>query len=154
MNPKDTDRNELIAEFLELRKKLPVLDDGTPTADKLQAEVFLSQLASIRKRMPHLGEDAPRRPEDARSRFRDGMPVETEEDFEWAAVIDGLNAFGNDLAAANERKRVAMAEAVRQVYYFAEEASRDPANAFLIEKLERLRAAYQRDYGRPIPPKE
>jgi hypothetical protein len=151
MNPKD--RNELLAEFLELRKRIPVLDDGTPTPDKFDVEVFLSQLAALRKRMTHLGEGAPRRSEDARSRFRDGTPVETEEDFEWAAVIDSLNALGNDLSAYNERKKAAMAATVLQIYYFAEEASRDPANAFLIGHLERLRAAYERDYGKPIPPK-
>jgi hypothetical protein len=41
-----------------------------------------------------------------------------------------------------------------EIFYAAEEASQDPANAHLIEQVEEMRAAYEREYGRPIPPKE
>jgi len=37
-------------------------------------------------------------------------------------------------------------------YYAAEEASRDPKNAHLIPYVTKMREAYQRDFGRPIPP--
>jgi hypothetical protein len=152
MKPEDTDPEQLLSELREIRKKLPFFDDGTPTPDKLDAELILRELAAIRKKIPFLGDEAPRQSEDCRFRL-DDMPLETEEDFERAAVIEGLESLHDDLAAALERKRAAMIETALDIYYAAEEASRDPANAHLIEHVEQMRAAYERDYGRPIPSK-
>ena len=122
-------------------------------AMKLDAEQMLGVLADMRRKIPFLNEGAPRRAaEDGRTRF-DGMPLETAEDFEWAAVVEGIESLADDLSATIERKRAeAMAMAMR-IYYAAEEASHDPANAHLIELVEKMRAAYEKHYGRPIPPK-
>jgi hypothetical protein len=154
MNPKETDPEVLLAELREISKKIPFFDDGTPTPDKLDAEQILGQLTAIRKKIPFLGEGAPRQSEDARTHFIEDIPIETEEDFEWAAVLDAIESLHDDLRAGIERKRAALVEKVLYIYYATEEASRDPANAHLIEHVEQMRSAYERDYGRPIPPKE
>ena len=153
MNPEEASPEQLLAELRELRKKIPTFDDGAPTPSKLDAELILGQLAAIRKKIPFLDQGAPRQSEDVRTRSTDDMPLETEEDFEWAAVLDGVESLANDLTAAIAQKRAALVETVLEIYYAAEEASRDPENAHLIEHVEQMRAAYERDYGRPIPPK-
>jgi hypothetical protein len=153
MNPNDTSPEQLIAELREIRKKIPFHDDGTPTSEKLDAELILRELTAIRRKIPFLDEGTPRQSEDARTPSFDDMPLETEEDFEWAAVLDGIESFASDLTAAMDRKRAELIETGLRVYYAAEEASRDPANAHLIEQVEEMRAAFERDYGRPIPPK-
>jgi hypothetical protein len=38
-----------------------------------------------------------------------------------------------------------------EVYYSAEELARDPANAHIIPHVEAMRAAYEKDFGHPIP---
>ena len=81
------------------------------------------------------------------------MLFETEEDFECAAVIDGIESLHDELEAAIERKKAEVVEKALNIYYDLEEASRDPENAHLIEQVEEMRAAYERDYGSPIPPK-
>jgi hypothetical protein len=152
VKPEETNPEQLLAELREIRKKIPFFDDGTPRPDKLDAELILRELAAIRVKIPFLDEGPPRQSEDTRSRI-DDMPLETEEDFEWAAIIDGIESFHEDLRAAIERKRAAILENALGIYYAAEEASRDPANAHLIGLVEEMRAAYEREYGRPIPPK-
>jgi hypothetical protein len=152
VKPEEIEPEQLLGELREIRKKIPLRDDGTRTG-KLDAELILGQLAAIRKKIPFLGDGAPRQSEDARSRSIDDMPIETEEDFEWAAVIDGLESLGDDIRAGIDRKRAAVVEKVLDLYYDIEEASHDPENAHLIEHVEKMRAAYERDYGSPIPPK-
>ena len=153
MNPEEIGPEQLLAELRELEKKIPFFDDNEPGPSKLDAELILGQLAAIRKKIPFLSEAAPRQPEDARFRSPDDLPIETEEDFEWAAVMDGVESFHDDLSAAIEHKKAALVEKVLDIYYATEEAARDPENAHLIEHVEKMRAAYERDYGRPIPPK-
>lgn len=48
--------------------------------------------------------------------------------------------------------RLAKAKAL-EIYYAAEELARDPEHAELIPHVARMREAYERDYGVPIPPK-
>jgi hypothetical protein len=153
MKPEELDPEQCLAELRELQKKIPSIDDDAPTPSRLDAELILGEIASIRKRIPFLADAEPRPPEDARFRSPDGIPIDTEEDFEWAAVIDAMESLHNDLTAGMARKRAAMAETVLDLYYAMEEASHDPENAHLIEHVENMRAAYERDYGRPIPPK-
>ena len=154
MNSEEITPEQLMAELREIAKRIPLSDDGTRTSDKLDAELILRELAAIRKKIPFLDEGAPpRQAEDGRSRSTDDMPLETEEDFEWAAVVEGFESLGRDLSAAIDRKKAAVMEKALNVYYNLEEASRDPENAHLIEQVEEMRAAYEREYGRPIPPK-
>lgn len=77
----------------------------------------------------------------------------TEEDFEYAALADGLESLTRELEAAIDyAHRLAKAKAL-EIYYAAEELARDPEHAELIPHVARMREAYERDYGVPIPPK-
>jgi hypothetical protein len=84
----------------------------------------------------------------------DGFPLETAEDFEWAALTEGLQTLSDDLTAAVAHKRAALEAKALEIYYKCEELARDPQHADLIPHLERMRAAYERDHGRPIPPRK
>jgi hypothetical protein len=64
---------------------------------------------------------------------------------------DGLEGLADDLGAAIARKEAEAMEMALQVYYAAEELSRDPEHADLIPHVERMRDAYRSSYGRPIP---
>lgn len=142
---------QLLAQLAAIKKMIPYYDDDAP-AQKLDAERILAMLADMRKKLPLLDE-GPRQSEDARTRPTNGMPLETEEDFEWAAVHDGVESLARDVSIVAAQKRAAAVEMALQVYYAMEEAARDPANAHLLEEVEKMQAAYERDFGRPIPPK-
>jgi hypothetical protein len=121
---------------------------------KLNAERILRQLAEMRKSIPHLDEAPPRPADEGRTTTLDGFPLETAEDFEYAAVAAGLHSFADDLSAVIEQKRARLEEQALEIYYTAEELARDPAHAELIPIVERLRQAYEHDHGRPIPPRK
>jgi hypothetical protein len=120
---------------------------------KLKAEPILRKLAEMRKSIPYIDE-APPRPADEGRTTLDGFPLETAEDFEYAAVAEGLQSLADDLSAVIEQKRARLEEQALEVYYTAEELARDPEHADLIPLVERMRQAYQNDYGRPIPPRK
>jgi hypothetical protein len=40
------------------------------------------------------------------------------------------------------------------VYYIAEELAKDPAHAELIQHVEAMRKAHEKQYGKVIPPKK
>ena len=142
---------QMLEQLRAIGKMIPGYDDSV-SVQKLDAERILAMLADMRKKLP-LVDEAPRESEDARTRFTADIPAETEEDFEWAAVMDAIESLLRDVSAVTAQKRAeALALALRG-YYALEEASRDPANAHLIEEVEKLRAAYERDFGRPIPKK-
>lgn len=115
-------------------------------ARKLDAAPILRRLAEIRRSIPFLEPNAPRRAGEGRLQAR------TAEEFEYAAVAEALESLADDLSAAIERRHAeATAEALR-IYYAAEELARDPAHADLIPHVQRMREAYEREHGRPIPP--
>ena len=122
------------------------------TRKKLDAEKVLRELAEMRKKIPFL-EPTPRPVEDGLARTHHGFSPKTAEDWEWAAVADGLDGLATDLRAAIARKEAEAMEAAMKIYYAAEELSQQPEHAHLIEHVEKMRKAYQDFYGRPIPPK-
>lgn len=74
-------------------------------------------------------------------------------DFELLAVADSLQALGEAIQAECDRR---MAEAYRmalRAFYVAEELAQDPAHAELIPHVAAIRAAHEKQYGRPIPPR-
>lgn len=73
------------------------------------------------------------------------------DDFEYSAIADTLQAMGDDLAAAIADAKKTLAAKCLEVYYTAEELSRDPAHADLIPCVEEMRRTYERSYGNPIP---
>jgi hypothetical protein len=117
------------------------------TTKKLDAAEALRRLAEIRKGMPFL-ENTPRRSGDGRL-----ANCSTAEEFEGEALAEGLENLVDDLSAAIRKKEAETLETALQVYYTAEELARDPANAHIVPHVERMREAYERSYGRPIPPK-
>jgi hypothetical protein len=117
------------------------------TNKKLDAAAALRRLAEIRKGMPFL-ENTPRRGGEGRL-----TGCRTAEDFEAEALVEGLQNLVDDLSAAIQKKEDEALETALRVYYTAEELARDPANAHIVPHVERMRAAYERSYGRPIPRK-
>ena len=130
---------QLLEQLAVLKTMIPGYE-GNVTVEKLDAERILSMLADMRKKLPLLDEE-PRQPEDARTRLSASMPAETEEDFEWAAVQDAVESFLRDVSAVTTRKRAEVLEIALRVFYAMEEASHDPANAHLVEEVEKMRAA-------------
>lgn len=118
---------------------------------KLDAEPLLRQLAEMRKSIPYLQETGPRQTGDGR--LPDGRQPRTAEEFEYLALADGLESFAADLSASIEWARARSMEAALKIYYAAEELAKDPEHADLIPHVEKMRAAYLKDFGKPIPPK-
>ena len=72
-------------------------------------------------------------------------------DFETLGALEALETMANEVQAFVDHR---MEEAYRQaleVYYAAEELSRDPEHAELLPHVEAMRRAHQEQYGRPIP---
>jgi hypothetical protein len=82
------------------------------------------------------------------------FPLEMAEDFEYAAVAAGVRSLADDLSAVIEQKRARAEEQALEICYTAEELARDPEHGDLIPAVERMRQAYQHDYGRAIPPRK
>lgn len=116
-------------------------------AKKLDAALILRRLAEMRKAIPFLEESQPRRSGDGR------LDCASAEEFELGAVVEALETFAADLSSAIDRKQAEATEAALQIYYTAEELARDPEHANLIPHVEKMREAYLREYGRPIPPR-
>lgn len=116
---------------------------------KLDAEAILRELAAIRKAIPRLPPPTPRPESDRRM-----VDAHSIEDFEYAAVADGLSSLADDLSAAIDEARKSATAKALEIYYTAEELARDPQHADLIPHVERMRAAYESEHGRPIPPRE
>lgn len=114
---------------------------------KVDAAKILNELAEMRKKIPYLDPPKPRSTHDGR------VDARTPEEFELIAVAEGLESLADDLHAAIERARKRALEAALQVYYAAEELAQDPANAHLVPHVQKMREAYERDFGKPIPPR-
>lgn len=118
------------------------------TKKKMDAAEVLAVLANIRARMPK-----PSKPVAKKKETSSRLPGNSVEDFENQAVIDALEDISAELGAALDEKRQKLHDQALEVYWTAEELSRDPAHAELIPHVEKMREAYMRDYGKPIPPR-
>lgn len=78
---------------------------------------------------------------------------QAEHDFTALAVADALSALATKIRTVLELRREELYLQCLEAYYVAEELSRDPQHAELIPHVEAMRAAHERDYGYPIPPK-
>jgi len=121
---------------------------------KLDAAPILKQLAEMRKSIPYLDQNPSRPGTDGRLPASAGMPLQTAEDFEYAALADGLQSLADDLSAAIARANAVATEKALEIYYAAEELARDPEHAELIPHVEKMRAAYEKEHGKPIPPRK
>ena len=135
----EEDPDKLIAMIRSLRTK-----------KDLKPEDVLATLAEMRAIIPpefrRTGRDFP----ETTSR----LEGETEEDFVWSAAQEATDSFLAEVQAVAQAKKRQLFENALDLYYAMEEASHDPENAELLPELERMRAAYLRDYGRAIPTKE
>jgi hypothetical protein len=118
---------------------------------KLDAEAILRTLAEIRRSIPFPIPPAPRR---GNSDGRMPLHGATAEDFAYEAVAEGLQSLADDLQASIDQAHATATEKALEIYYAAEALSRDPAHAELIPHVQRMREAYEREHGKPIPPKE
>jgi len=122
-------------------------------AKRIDAAAILSKLAELRKSIPDVG-DLPPRPRpgvtDGRTEMFAGATLE---DFDLMAVADGLEAFADDIQAVIEQKHAAALVKALEIYYVTEELARNPEHADLIPHVENMRRAYEKQYGKPIPPK-
>ena len=109
----------------------------------LDAEPILRQLAEIRRAIPYL-QPGPPPPEPST------VPC-TAEDFEYAAVTESVESLLHELEAAIEHAYALATAKALEIYYTAEELSRQPEHAELIPHVERMRAAWEEEHGRPIP---
>jgi hypothetical protein len=123
---------------------------------KMDAAALLRQLAELRERLPKA--EGPRRvgPQPGSSTTRTKLPRSGDSmaDFEAQAVIDALESMAEDVRAIVDEKRARLLAMALDVYYTAEELIRDPEHANLIPTVEAMRAAYMKDFGKPIPPRK
>ena len=134
------------------RAARPVHWKGQEMRKRLDAEAVLRQLAEIRKSMPRLESSRPATSE-GRAPSVGGIQPQTAEDFEELAVADALESLASELSAAVEQAYAETMETAMRAYYIAEEMAKDPAHAELIPHVEKMREAYLKSYGKPIPPK-
>jgi hypothetical protein len=69
-------------------------------------------------------------------------------------TIDALKTLADDMDAILEQRTESLYRRTLEVYYQTEELSRDPRHAHLIEQVEAMRRAHEKDYGYPPPPRE
>lgn len=125
----------------------------TQQKKKMTAAEILDELAKLRERLP----EEMRRPRPKKeSSERMALPASGDAmaDFEQQAIIDALQSLADDVHAGIEEKRAKMMEKALEIYYVAEELSKQPENAHLIKHVEEMQRAYQAEFGKPIPPKK
>lgn len=74
-------------------------------------------------------------------------------DFELLAAVDAAEALARDIRAFCDRRLAEAYRSALEVYYTAEELTRDPEHAELVAQVEAMRRAHEEQYGRPIPPR-
>lgn len=119
---------------------------------KIDVEGILNTLAKMRQQMPHVVDVPAQAPvETAGVASFDPGDEDAMEAFELEALADALETFAGEVSRSVEAAREeAMAKAL-EVYYLAEELSKDPEHAHLIPHVEEMRAIYRRDFGVDIP---
>lgn len=115
---------------------------------RMDAPEILRKLSALREKMPRPQGKFTPRPQTRLPPSGDAM-----RDFEEQAVVDALESMADELHAAIEEKREKLFNDAMNVYYTAEELAKDPEHANLIPHVEAMRAAYERDFGKPIPPR-
>ena len=120
---------------------------------KMDAAKILEELAKLRAGLPPEMRDrrSPRREE---TRTKLPSSGDAMADFEEAAVIEALESLADDVGAVVQEKRAKLMAQALEIYYTAEELARNPEHANLIPHVEEMRRAYEKEYGKPIPPKK
>jgi hypothetical protein len=112
--------------------------DGALTEEERQA------VASLRRKVEPNAEEI----------YAAGEDAQAVEDFDLLVTADALESLAAKVRAVVEYKEAKLYQDALAIYYATEELSKDPANEHLREQVERMRAAHERQYGKPIPPKK
>lgn len=72
-------------------------------------------------------------------------------DFDGLALADAATALARDIKSYVDHRMEEVYRSALEVYYKAEELSRDPEHAELIAQVEAMRLAHLQQYGKPIP---
>ena len=119
------------------------------TKQKIDVEGILNTLAAVRKQIPHLADAPPRHATNAAmfpAAGDDAMEL-----FEMETLADALESFAGEVSDSVEAAREKALAGALEIYYAAEELSKDPEHAHLIPLVEQMRESYRRDYGTDIP---
>lgn len=117
---------------------------------KFNAEQILAMLAKIREGMP-LDKFPPAKHQPP---TESDMGAQSLEDFEMLTVAEALESLAADARAVVDGANKALLENALNVYYAAEELSRDPEHPEMIPQVEAMRRAWESHYGEPVPTKE
>jgi len=121
------------------------------TKQKIDVEGILNTLATVRKQIPHLADAPPRDTASAPTLL--ASDDEAMEIFEMETLADALESFAGEVSDSIEAAREKALAGALEIYYAAEELSKDPEHAHLIPLVEQMRESYRRDYGTDIPEK-
>jgi hypothetical protein len=120
-------------------------------------ESILNTLASVRQQIPQLAKyrDAPP-PSAEKTGIIPFLPGDEEgmEAFEMLTLAEALESFANELSASIDEAQEKLFSDCMEIYYAAAELIKEPEHAHLIPYVEDMRAAYWREFGRAIPPRE
>jgi len=119
------------------------------TKQKIDVEGILNTLAAVRKQIPHLADAPPRDTASAATLLASGD--DAMEIFEMETLADALESFAGEVSDSIEAAREKALAGALEIYYAAQELSKDPEHAHLIPLVEQMREAYRRDYGTDIP---
>ena len=121
----------------------------------IDAEGVLQVLANVRELIPNLNKEEalpPRKRAVTDERMASmRMSADAMEEFEYQAVIEGLESVAQDIGDALEQKHAKLVEDCLRVYYKMEDLSLTGEHDELIPQVKDLRETYERTYGEPIP---
>ena len=80
--------------------------------------------------------------------------AQTLQDFEMLAVADAVESLAAELSATLDETERTLFEQALDVYYAAEDLTREGEHPEILLHLEAMRQAYEQSYGRPIPPRD
>src|SRR5215831_5336624 len=118
----------------------------------MNADEILAALGEIRAKMaclPHV--EAAKLPTDA---LAPAGPANHLSEFEYESIAAAVEGIADELHGAISAAHAKLLAEALEIYYSAEELARDPAHAHLLPHVEAMRAAYERDFGMPIPQRE
>ena len=132
------DADAILRTLTEIRNALPKGDERPEPGSAGDPDVIVRKFRELRQSFV----------EDAAEDL--GNPVR---DFEYVSVQQAMESLLPEIEAVADRQKARLLETCLRIYYAAEELSRDPAHAHLLEHVENMRREYERAFGEPIPAK-
>jgi hypothetical protein len=138
------------------RKRL-VRPAKPPELPPIDAEGILRSLTKVREAIPERFKSPPKakKPEkglaDEHAFMTGPMDADALREFDYLAVADGLESVAAEISEAVERMNAKLIDDALRIYYAAEELARDPEHSELVARVEEMREAYKKSYGKAIP---